>query len=171
MPEEKIIWTNEKRKISDLKFAQYNPRQMTKKQAEDLKASIDKFELADPIVINANNTIIGGHMRIRILTEKKVEEVDVRVPNRELSLEEERELNLRLNRNLGEFSYDMLADFDVEKLKIIGFDDDELDKIMGSSENLGYTIDCPYCNEKIKVSNRVKSVEKFIDNQGEWDYN
>ena len=166
MPEEKIIWTNEKRKISDLKFAEYNPRQMTKKQAEDLKASIDKFELADPIVINTNNTIIGGHMRIRILKEKKVEEVDVRVPNRELSLEEERELNLRLNRNLGEFSYDMLADFDIEKLKIIGFDDDELDKIMGSSENsenLGYTIECPYCNGKIKTSNKVKNVEKFDD--------
>ena len=160
MPE--IIWKNEKRKISDLKFASYNPRQMNEKQANDLKASIEKFDLADPIVINANNTIIGGHMRIRILKQKKVEEVDVRVPDRELSLEEERELNLRLNRNIGEFSYDMLSDFDIEKLKEIGFDDDELDKIMGNNESSeGYTIDCPYCNEKSTVSNRVKSVEKL----------
>lgn len=131
--ENKLQWKNETRKVSDLKFAEYNPRQMTEKQAEDLKASIDKFELVDPIVINLNNTIIGGHMRLRILKEKNVEDVDVRVPDRQLSLEEERELNVRLNKNLGEWNFDLLADFDLDKLKEIGFSSDELDKIMSFS--------------------------------------
>ena len=35
-------------KISELKQAEYNPRRLTKKQYEDLKASLEKFGLVDP---------------------------------------------------------------------------------------------------------------------------
>lgn len=63
----KIKWHSEKRKIAELNPAPYNPRQMTEKQAKDLGTSLERFGLADPIVINLNNTIIGGHQRINIL--------------------------------------------------------------------------------------------------------
>jgi len=90
-----------------------NPRQITDKQAKDLKASLDKFGVADPIIINTDNTIIGGHQRKKILeTLMGVDpdfEIDVRVPDRELTIDEMRELNVRLNKNTGEFDLDILA--------------------------------------------------------------
>lgn len=60
-------WKNEKRRISELKPATYNPRKISKKQKEDLNDSLNKFDVVDPIVINANGTIIGGHQRFHIL--------------------------------------------------------------------------------------------------------
>jgi len=126
-----ITWITEKRKVSDLIPATYNPRQMTDKQAKDLTTSLERFNLADPIVINNDNTIIGGHQRIAIykLHGKNEVEVDVRVPSRKLTPEEEKELNLRLNKNLGEWDFDQLANFDEDMLKDVGFDSKELDKI------------------------------------------
>jgi len=125
----KISWTNEKRKISDLIPAEYNPRQLTEKQAKDLDASLERFNLCDPIIINADNKIIGGHQRINILKQRGAVEVDVRVPSRQLTEHEEKELNLRLNKNLGEWDFDLLADFDQEMLLDVGFDSAELDKM------------------------------------------
>jgi DNA modification methylase len=132
---EKINWLNEKRKISDLNPAPYNPRQLTEKQAADLGKSLDRFDLADPIIINRNNTIIGGHQRINILRLRGVEEIDVRVPERDLTEEEERELNVRLNKNLGEWDFDALANFDEDMLKDIGFEGKELDRIFQLDES------------------------------------
>lgn len=130
-----IVWSNEKRKISDLIPAEYNPRHITEKQAKDLKASLDKFSLADPLVINADNKIIGGHQRYFILKAAGDIEVDVRVPNRQLTGDEEKELNIRLNKNLGEWDFEKLATFDVDFLKDIGFDGIEIDKIFGVEED------------------------------------
>jgi len=126
---DRITWTNEKRKISELTHAEYNPRQLTEKQAKDLDASLERFNLADPIIINADNKIIGGHQRINILKRRGAVEVDVRVPSRQLTEHEEKELNLRLNKNLGEWDFDLLADFDQEMLLDVGFDSAELDKM------------------------------------------
>ena len=126
-----ITWTTEKRKVSALIPAPYNPREMTEKQVKDLETSLERFNLADPIVINTDNTIIGGHQRINIYkAHGKMEvEVDVRIPSRKLTPEEEKELNLRLNRNLGQWDLDALANFDEELLKDVGFESKELDRI------------------------------------------
>ena len=115
----------EKVKIAELNPAEYNPRRMTNKQYEDLKNSLEKFGLVDPIIINADNTVVGGHQRLRIMRELGAELVPtVRV---NLSKEDERELNIRLNKNSGEFDLDILANnFDVDELKDWGFKDVEL---------------------------------------------
>lgn len=122
-------WHSEKRKIAELNPAPYNPRQMTEKQAKDLGTSLDRFGLAEPIVINLNNTIIGGHQRINILKSKGVDEVEVMVPDRLLTEEEEKELNLRLNKNVGEWNWDALCNFDETVLKGVGFSIDEMGRI------------------------------------------
>lgn len=126
-----ITWKTEQRKVSDLIPAPYNPRELTEGQAKQLTASLERFNLADPIVINSDNTIIGGHQRINIykLHNKNDVFVDVRVPSRKLNPEEEKELNLRLNKNLGQWDFDMLANFDEDLLKDVGFDSKELDSI------------------------------------------
>jgi len=150
-----ITWHNEKRKISEINPAEYNPRRLTDKQKADLKDSLDTFSLADPLVINKNNVLVGGHQRLLILKEQGVTEVDVRVPDRLLLEEEEKELNIRLNKNLGEFDFDALSQFDESLLQDIGFDAEEMNKIfqldMGEpyqpelDENIETKNKCPKC--------------------------
>jgi len=124
-----IKWHTEKRKVAILKPCEWNPRQATEKQTQDLTRSIEKFSLADPLIINTDNTLIGGHFRLKILKDKGISEVDVRIPNRKLTDDEVRELNVRLNKNLGEWDFDLLADFDSKLLEDIGFESVELDNI------------------------------------------
>ena len=59
-----INWTSQTRKVTDLIPAPYNPRRLTDKQASDLNQSLETYNLADPIVINNNNTIIDVSVRI-----------------------------------------------------------------------------------------------------------
>lgn len=126
-----IIWHNEKRIINDLIPTQGNPRQLNEKEAEDLKKSLSKFNLADIPVINLDNRIISGHQRISILKAlgRGGEEIDVRVPNRLLTETEHREYLLRANKNLGEWNFSELANFDEELLKEVGWENQDLDLI------------------------------------------
>ena len=115
-------------KINNLNPAEYNPRQISNKQYEDLKASMEKFGCVDPIIININpdrqNVVVGGHQRLRILRDLGAEKVPTVSVN--LSQEDERELNVRLNKNGGEWDMDLLSNFDIVDLKEWGFKDIEL---------------------------------------------
>lgn len=124
-----LTWTSKTLPIEKLIPADYNPRKLSRESESQLDTSIKKFSLADPIVINADNKIIGGHQRLKILNKAGFKTVDVRVPSRLLSDTEEKELNLRLNKNLGEWDFDALAKFDEDMLKDVGFNPDELDHI------------------------------------------
>ena len=106
--------------INKLKPATYNPRQISTKQYKDLKQSIEKFGLVDPIITNKDFTIIGGHQRYKICKELKHKQIDCVVLD--LSKEEERELNIRLNKSGGEFDMDILAnEFNIDDLVDWGF--------------------------------------------------
>ena len=52
--------------IADLKPAKYNPRKMDDKQFNDLKQSLLEFGFVEPIIVNKDMTIIGGHQRIKV---------------------------------------------------------------------------------------------------------
>ena len=134
-----IIWHNEKRAIRELIPYEANPRQITDKQAKDLKSSLAKFGIADPIIINTDNMIIGGHQRKKILETllgyDPDFQIDVRVPDRELSIDEARELNVRLNKNVAEWDFDTLANnFELDDLLDWGFDKGELDLELWASD-------------------------------------
>ena len=118
--------------IKDLIKADYNPRKWDEKALNDLKASIKKFSLVDPIIINSaenrKNVVIGGHMRIaaaRALGIATIPAVQVNIPD----IEKEKELNLRLNKNQGEFDFKLLANFAEDFLTDIGFNSEEIDSI------------------------------------------
>ncbi len=117
-------WHIEKREVSSLKEWGKNPRKLMTKGLEDLTNSINKFGLAEPIVINTDGTICGGHGRKKVLTLAKIKECDCYVPDRELTEDEFRELNIRLNANIaGEFDWEVLAnEWDVDQLNDYGLD-------------------------------------------------
>jgi len=125
--------------IVQLKSAEYNPRRMTEKQAKDLEASIKKFGMIDPIIVNRHsermNIVIGGHQRLKIAQKLNIDSVPVVYV--ELDGEQEKELNLRLNKNTGEWDFDLLASFDVDMLKDVGWGDDELKEIFQVEETPG----------------------------------
>lgn len=117
------------RSVDELIPASYNPRQMTKEQAADLRASITQFGFVDPLIVNVHpdraNILVGGHMRLQIAKELGFKQV----PCVEVSLTEaeERQLNIRLNKNTGEWDWDALANFfDADELLDLGFKDWEL---------------------------------------------
>lgn len=125
---QQIIWSTEKRKVDDLLPYSQNPRQMSDKQTEDLKQSLQKFNLVEIPAINTDNQIIAGHQRIRVLQllGRGQELIDVRVPNRKLTPKEYEEYLLRSNSNTGSWDYELLKNFEIDLLLDIGFDNTEL---------------------------------------------
>lgn len=126
----KITWHTEKRKASDLKGYQHNPRQMTEKDFEDLKKSIKKFNYVEIVAINTDNMIIAGHQRVKALIElgRGNEQIEVRIPNRKLLKKEFQEYLIRSNKNTGEWDFDKLAEhFTLDNLEEWGFEPEELD--------------------------------------------
>jgi len=106
----------EKKKISELKAADYNPRKSTITQDDNLSKSLEKFGVVEPIVFNKQTgNIVGGHFRIRELKKLKIKEVDCVIVD--LNLEDEKELNIRLNANTGEWDFDKLESWDSELLE------------------------------------------------------
>jgi len=119
--------------IEILKPNEYNPKQMTEKEAKDLEKSIVEFGMVDPLIVNKaeerEGIIIGGHQRYKIYQKLGYEKVPViwlDIPD----LKKEQELCLRLSKNIGSWDYDLLANFQENLLKDVGFDD-ELDEIFG----------------------------------------
>ena len=106
----------EKKKISELKPAPYNPRLSDAKQEANLKASLEKFGVVEPIIFNKQTGfIVGGHFRVRELKKLGHKEVDCVIVD--LTAEDEKELNIRLNANTGAWDWEALAaDWDRDEL-------------------------------------------------------
>jgi len=123
--------------INELKPASYNPRTWSKDAAENLKKGIQEHGLVDPLIVNSadtrKNVVIGGHFRLSVLKELGYQEVPVvyiNIPD----IEKEKNLNLRLNKNVGEFNLDALADFSEAFLADVGFSSEEIDNIFAVDE-------------------------------------
>ena len=128
---EKLKWHTERRKINELIPFEANPRQMTKKQVEDLKRSVEKFGLVEIPAIDLDNKIIAGHQRLKIMQilGRGEETIDARLPNRKLTETEFKEYCIRSNKNSGEWDYGILKnEFDAGELEGFGFDPDGLNQ-------------------------------------------
>ena len=137
-------WKLETRNLKDLKHNAKNPRRLSKHDSEHLEQSLNKFGVCEPLVINQDNTIIGGHQRAKVLKKLNRKEVDVYVPYPALTEKESDELNIRLNKNTGDFDSDILANqWEIEDLINWGFTLEELHILPeepSNSENNGATI-------------------------------
>lgn len=125
-PLEKVAAVQQERwKIADLRPAEYNPRKHLRpgdEEYERLKRSIQTFGYVDPIIINADGTVIGGHQRLFVLQDLGYHEADVAVVN--LSKQDEKALNIALNKISGEWDEEKLAAIFAE-LDAAGYDTEE----------------------------------------------
>ena len=122
--------------VSVLKPAEYNPRKKLKpgdKEYEKIKNSIEEFGFADPLVVNSDMTIIGGHQRLTVALELGYTEVPCAVVD--IDKVREKALNIALNKITGAWDENLLAqlmediqnsDFDLGKT---GFDPPEIDQL------------------------------------------
>ncbi len=132
----------EKRNVNDLIPAKYNPRKDLKpgdKEYEKIKNSINEFGYVDPIIINSDNTIIGGHQRLKVLRDLGYTDVDCVVID--IDKTKEKALNIALNKISGEWNVKLLKDliddlkesnFDIE---FTGFEPPELDELFSELHN------------------------------------
>jgi len=123
--------------IDLLKPAEYNPRKWDKEAENHLKESIKQYGIVDPLLANSapkrKNILIGGHFRLAVLKELGFHEVPVvyvSIPD----IEKEKKLNIRLNKNTGEFDWDLLAKFDESFLSDVGFSSEDIDDIFAVEE-------------------------------------
>ena len=119
--------------VSVLKPAEYNPRKKLKpgdKEYKKIKASIEEFGFADPLVVNADMTIIGGHQRLTVAVDLGYTEVPCAVVD--VDKTREKALNIALNKITGQWDDEMLAallkDLDVVQFNtdLTGFERDEI---------------------------------------------
>jgi len=122
---------------SSLRSPNYNPRKWSEETTTQLEESIKRFGLVDPIIVNSalnrRGIIIGGNFRWTVVKKLGIKEVPVvylNIPD----VEKEKELNLRLNKNLGEWNWDLLAGFEENFLAGIGFSSEDMDEIFGIDE-------------------------------------
>ena len=126
-----ITWTNDTRRLSDLVPWEHNPKRMTKKQAEGLRLSIERFGFAVPFLVSPDGDIYDGHQRQTLMNAIKEygpnATVDVRVSSRPLDDDERRELVVRLKQNQAGWDFDMLPNlYEREELLEWGFEPEEL---------------------------------------------
>lgn len=128
--------------IQKLKPAKYNPRidlQPGDKEYQKIKKSIETFGYVEPIIVNKDMTVIGGHQRLKVLKELGYSEVECVIVN--LNKNQEKALNIALNKIGGEWDTEKLeelllelknSDFD---LNVTGFDEDEINDIFSEYDN------------------------------------
>ena len=138
--------------VGNLIFAEYNPRELTQDQHQDLKDSITRFGFVDPLIVNTHkerkNILVGGHQRLKIA--KELGYKDVPCVEVDLSPDQEKELNVRLNKNTGQWDWDALANhFDVGELLEWGFSEDELQFTEPDVQGLTDDDDIPEVEESI----------------------
>lgn len=127
----------QKKSTADLLPADYNPRRNLKPgdaEYEKLKRSLEQFGYVEPVIWNKRTgRVVGGHQRLKVLIDIGITEVECVVVD--LDEENEKALNVALNKISGEWDNDKLAlliadlqgvDFDVS---LTGFDQAELDDL------------------------------------------
>ena len=129
--------------IGDLRPAAYNPRKKLKpgdKEYEKIKNSIQEFGYVEPIIVNYDMTVIGGHQRLTVLKDLGYTEVDCVV----LHIEDENKvkaLNIALNKITGAWNEQLLADLLVDlqavdfNTDLTGFEAPEIEQLFSKVHN------------------------------------
>lgn len=159
----------EERPLSELHPADYNPRVALTPEDEEyqrIKRSIEEYGYVDPIIINSDGTIIGGHQRYNVLLDLGYDTAHVVIVD--LDKNAEKALNVALNKISGEWDdeklCDLLQDLDLSgyDFSLTGFTHSELDELQ-----LKLNIDEAVEDEGFDVDKAVKDCEKTVTKRGD----
>lgn len=134
--------------IADLKAAAYNPRKALKpgdKEYEKIKNSIVEFGYCEPVIVNDDMTIIGGHQRVTVLKDLGYTEIECIVIS--IDKTKEKALNIALNKITGEWNKELLADLikDLQEsdfdVAFTGFEPPEIEQLFNSVHDKKITED------------------------------
>ena len=128
-------------RLDELNPAKYNPRKQLKpgdKEFEKLKNSIENFGYVELIVVNTanNNTVISGHQRLSVL--KHLGESEVECVVVELNENDEKALNIAMNKVNGSWDEGKLADLLLNlkesnyNLELTGFEAPEIESLFNT---------------------------------------
>lgn len=129
--------------VDALRPAAYNPRKKLKagdKEYEKIKNSILEFGYVEPIIVNYDMTVIGGHQRLTVLKDLGYTEVQCV----EVHIEDENKvkaLNIALNKITGAWNEQLLADLIVDlqsanfNTDFTGFEAPEIEQLFSKVHN------------------------------------
>lgn len=129
--------------VDTLRPAAYNPRKKLKagdKEYEKIKSSIQEFGYVEPIIVNYDMTVIGGHQRLTVLKDLGYTEVQCVV----VHIEDEtkvKALNIALNKITGAWNEQLLADLIVDlqtaqfNTDFTGFEAPEIEQLFSKVHN------------------------------------
>lgn len=129
--------------VDELCPAAYNPRKKLKagdKEYEKIKNSILEFGYVEPIIVNYDMTVIGGHQRLTVLKDLGYTEVQCVV----VHIEDEHKvkaLNIALNKITGAWNEQLLADLLVDlqsvdfNTDLTGFEAPEIEQLFSKVHN------------------------------------
>ena len=129
--------------VDALRPAAYNPRKNLKagdKEYEKIKNSILEFGYVEPIIVNYDMTVIGGHQRLTVLKDLGYTEVQCV----EVHIEDENKvkaLNIALNKITGAWNEQLLADLIVDlqtanfNTDFTGFEAPEIEQLFSKVHN------------------------------------
>lgn len=155
----------ERKKISDLNRATYNPRIDLipgDPEYENLRRSINTYGMLIPVVWNKQtNNVVGGHQRLTVLENEGETEVDVSVVD--LDPMQERQLNIALNKIEGGWDEEklgaLLAELG-EDATLTGFNQQEIDSLTNDIDSL---IDGETVDEELRAIEELFNVSLTFD--------
>ena len=129
--------------VDKLNAAKYNPRVDLQPEDEEykrLKRSIEVFGYVEPIIWNERTgNIVGGHQRLKILISQGYKEIETSCIN--VSEEDEKVLNVSLNKVKGRWDIDKLSDIlqefdEVDSIGLTGFEERELESLLTNYDHI-----------------------------------
>lgn len=156
--------------VGDLHPAAYNPRKKLKpgdKEYEKIKKSIQEFGYVEPIIVNFDMTVIGGHQRLTVLKDLGYTEVQCVV----VHIEDEakvKALNIALNKITGAWNEQLLADLIVDlqsqdfNTDLTGFEPAEIDQLFSKVHNKEIKEDDFDVDEELKKPTMSKTGDLWL---------
>ena len=148
--------------ITSLKPFQRNPRAHPDSAIKKLVKSIETYGWTNPILVNKDMTVVGGHQRLKVLADAGHDKVPCSIVD--LDKTKEMALNVALNKITGEWDFPKLNDLLIEldtggfDMETVGYSEDELKDLLGYVPGDNKDIDedamkdteneCPSCGFK-----------------------
>jgi len=151
--------------IEKIKLNEHNPRDITPEQKEKLKKSLQDFpEMLSvrPLIIDENNVVLGGNMRLRVLQELGYADVPVKQVT-DWTEEQKKEFIVKDNLAYGQWDWEMLGnEWDVKELSDWGLEipnwaneDIDFDGLESNEDRekkfKDELVTCPHCLKQFNI--------------------